>query len=538
MRFITSAAVLCGLSFVLPVASSKAQRLPVTQTRTISFSTEDIASWEKSIESLHKKTGLIIVAEDAPLENKAEAGAEDRPIQDVSVGEALRQVADKYDYSVETSGNLVLLKKRFSNPADFPCVTPQECLNSLQNIRAILQPFDPKVPARRTLSENDPLIANFAASLSAEQARALEGDGLAMQALISSQRTQAERFSLYIYTQSNTGNLLGVAEELKNADRLSLGYGDFDRENQFGYSVPRQTGKSIFQSFKRHSSMSGAAWLAPTLPDQLPRLGPLNKDSTLYFSLKSVVEHLNSAAPQPSKRYAVAEELAPKRVTIAGITKASPDRLMSALARVYGLRVVEASEPGAGVAQLTFQRTRKAANVNEIGDALRHAIPEPLMRSLLAGSPPPEDELPPEKRNSFEAYLRHKAQKDAAFQRQQRPTFLRQAAGKMLEQTFLARHSSSSNKRSEKLPVPALEEREKNVFAVALMVPALDTMQSTFLKPVPEYLTRFDDVVMKGGAYVGEDGKNRFRLHFYLPNREGKLSLRMGVNGMTYTPKQ
>lgn len=266
-----------------------------------------------------------------------------------------------------------------------------------------------------------------------------------------------------------------------------------------------------------------------------------------------------------SPRLLIDHALAAKSITVAGAEFAPALNVLEACAEVYGLRI--AREEEGRTLRLTRRRIRRPANIAQLNETMRQVLPDPLLRALHRDD---RDRARAEVREWAEKkrqdFFRRQAQASASGQstnnsvplpepppltpeqaereqeRNQRvrqwqkaPTALRVAAIRRFRATVEPKVKAAPN---QELPVADLDTAENAALATALMYSCLDGLKVVLARELPDYLTRFDELIITGGPTLNEDKEMKFGLGLALPLYGGKnLDIQVGVGNLPLPKK-
>jgi len=216
-----------------------------------------------------------------------------------------------------------------------------------------------------------------------------------------------------------------------------------------------------------------------------------------------------------------------KPVMVVNADAVPPDRLLQALADLYGLRV--RTEPD-GSLRLTRRAFRPAAQLTDLPESIRRVFPEPFRRGLLhqrAGSAP--DAIRPPDSPDPALWKEFFAKQEA---RRQLPSLTRIEAVRRLRSTLEPKVKAAPDNR---VPVSALDELERQALATIVMANCVLAVRN-LLVPTPEHIAHFDRSFIVGGVGTRPDGKAYFSLAHAVLNPDGKtVRVAGGFGGAEYT---
>ena len=516
LALVCCAASLCSAQEALPhklASSAVPQPVPVEFAATLN--------------TLARRFHVAIVAEGQPQTIDETAKPPDLQSH-MTPEEAVKQVADYYDYTSVRRGRVFQLTRRYTNSNDVPEVTLEECRQALAAITQQTDLFNPHFP---TEDRNGSPRAHVAHLLARQQMEALGSNGLTTAQLSAEQKTEIWRVALHFFVQDEAeivggeGNILPSFRNLnpnflwRDVEGIrAFGQEAFDTKTQQtvfmalshpGIPMVTSNGVPIITVSDRTHKGAPVEVSDATAPD--PNAPPL--PPAVAFTLGHIVADLNHRVAS-KEVYAVDAAYAAKHATLAGAENVTSAEIMDALAAVYGLRVIR---PEPGTLRLTHPLYAGAQDISDLGKAVRSAIPDPFWRVITI-------------RVSI---------KRAGLQ-QGRPALLftpresvYSTAGSVLREAaireFRARVESKIRKSKEqKLPLSALDEREKQLFVLIMAADSLTEACWIADRPLPPYIADFDHVVLTGGVYRTDKDEERFSLFFSYPDPATGI-LRKGV---------
>jgi hypothetical protein len=459
-----------------------------------------------AINELARRANVAVVAEGTPIEDRGRIA--NAASADSTVDGNIARIAEEFDYSVHRVGRIVVMTKRYSDPRDLPDVTPEEGRLALGAIARVLAEYGGR-PARPTQA-GDPRIGRIARLLTPEQAAALERDGLPVAMLTTEQRAEVWRIALGFYAQPGA-KVIGATSQ-HAADVLKQNP-LFKRQmiasvDAFGYRVHlgRLT-KDVFFPLSNLNSVvvdyDGSVISVPSWtnngsveppPDETDpqsaaagAIGCIGRSPT-SVTLKQVIAKMNDRT-MPLKPFSVDSAIAPKTVTLAAEKTVAPDRLMAALALVYGLRVIRQRE---GTVLLTLPADPVPSAAGELAPAIARTVPAPLLHALRARRQDTAQGIrgaaggPPKVRVQA---LAHKLQMNA----------LRALRGAVEPKVRAAVH--------HEVALSDLPNDEQALFGLSLMAGAFGEAWWICDRVPPPYIASFDRVVLTGSLSHDEAGR-------------------------------
>jgi hypothetical protein len=494
------------------------------------------------------------VAEDQPL--KITLRPRDAPRLNPS-GEPLPQMASEvaaaYDYDVVRHGSVFLLEKRYTDPADLPDVTLTECAKSLEELQEVTSAVKPhlnfaqfgddkgvadlltsltpeQLEMMRNKSESVPRIDGTVATDDEIRAYAkqsydlaVQSQGLPISTLTPEQREVLKQIILVVGVTLPTLSLnpKTISDAAKQDPEFCRGRDHYGPA--FGYELPTGTGKQkaftslISWSGNPKNTINGVRFPLP--PDPSAPTFPLKAGPPIVsISLAQALSSLDARAGSQPKML-VAEELAPKRVSLFGADTAAPAALFQALADVYGL-AVHTRKDGSRVlvpqdVQIPLDYAAMAANVHK-------AVPDPLRRAELSN-----------RARQRQGPVSYEAGQGGSYSGIFAPVTLETSALKILRTAVEPRIKTAGDGH---VPLSSLGEREKSALAVLLTAPQLESLVNPSGGKVPDIITRFDELCMVGGPEA--ENKNKFDLVLALPVAGGTAPpwQVLSASGIDYMP--
>lgn len=533
-----AAAMLCLCLPCLTTAQATDPIIQLTPTQAGSF--------DQAFTALTQQAHVAIVAENQPLYlTLAEAAHSPTPARQAAAASILKKegeplstllpkLAAAYDYDVQPFGKVFLLKKRYSDAADFPSITTKECALALEEVNRYAESFNPHIPLGQV--DKSPAISDLIYSLTPDQLAAM-GDfkrGVSVSSLTSQQQHEVQLFIVHFYLQRTLTSLPNI---LGNINRVSLtdpqfSWRAYPRQGVqlFGYDATLAGGQSIFVTLSKpgqiQSSFSGTIMLLqpeegvaqenlhlvpgddPTDPVPVPNNAP-KAASPISASLSDILTRLNAHAAD-GLRITVEPYLAPKRATVFGETFTTPRQELDALAEVYGLRVLtEQKEQGMDRLHLMRQTAQVPLDFVALHTSILQSLPPPLVRACRMH---PGETRPGQSSLS--------------------PILI--AAVKQIRTAAEPKIKASKDGH---VSLSALSEQESRAFATLLTLESMHLLDGLATADLPEEMTRFNELRLVGGLY-DKEGKKQFDLGLALPDRFGTGTLipGIGVGQINYDP--
>lgn len=529
-----------GLAFSqLNAAPAQEQTAALGEARgpVVHLTKTQAANVQDALTALSEQGHFAIVAEGVPLhptlpKDKAPDIADGVPLE-----RAIAKVADAYDYNVERRDHVLMLKKRYTDHEDLPSVTLDECRQSLDNVLRVLDPFNPHLLLNGPIDVG--LVQDFTNTLTPQQEQAMQAKTLHYGDLSPDQQALIMRTVLYETVQFPARDVRRVQDVFAKLPTGSVGpipyqpNGVYGRNGlQLNYLRPIEYGPQTGQL--------GPTWCALTGADvpgnrDAPTLSPRSKSdpfAPLGTTLEAVVAGLNARADRkPTEAPCDVEApLRAKPVTVAGLGLATPIEVLRALASVYGLRIGVADKGGP---LLERASARVPAEVAGLPEAIRRALPEPLLRALHDGdaTPPafvPPPTLPPgatlaEKTATFQKW-RQELDSLSASRRQIKMRLINMQAEAARRLQEVVQPKLRQAKPGAGVPVSSLDATTRDDIGLLLMIGAGANLQDEFLKPGQEWMTAdYNQMLVWGKPYVDTHwpgGRPTHSLHLEIPHPE------------------
>ena len=176
----------------------------------VSITTAQASNFFSAFTTLTQQAHVALVAEDQPLHmtlTPQQAAALKLNPDGEPLSTLLPRLAAAYDYDVQTAGPVFLLEKRYTDVADLPSVTVQECVLALDETNRYAENFNPHLPLG--LPDRSPVISDLIYSLTPEQLAAMKDihRGLLVASLAPVHQHQVWQFLLHMYVQTSIEGL-------------------------------------------------------------------------------------------------------------------------------------------------------------------------------------------------------------------------------------------------------------------------------------------------------------------------------------------
>ncbi|MBV9850484.1 MAG: hypothetical protein JO250_12490 [Armatimonadetes bacterium] len=521
--------------------------------------TPDQASvFKAALAALARQGHTCIVAEGAPLRptlkpDKAPAVPDHTPLEI-----AVKLVADAYDYDEERRGNVFLLTKRYTDPADLPSVTLDECTHDLEYITNLLAAFNPPEPSGPTHDSMWNELYAVIGSYSSEQMRALLGPGLPVSSLSPDQRAAAQGWVQSIRMSYPLELTRHCLDSLRHAPQTQVGLGSLALGSQgkatvFGRRWPDAGGSFVFIGFDQDTPIMGGRGVDPnggTTTREEREAARTRRDGARTDGGETLAQAV-AALNRRGARFQVQDELAAKMVIVAGGDNATPEAVLDGLAGVYGLRVYRRDD---GVTELTHVERVTPVDVAALPDAVRRALPAPLLRVAHVadtGAGPLDTQIAALRQRLQDLLSHYQPGADfhaqfAALIEEQRDLFKRQdnhrrAADTAHRAAVRALRAATelypaSVKVDGLVPVSAMTEQDQEAYATADMADLLGRIKPALAPQSVDPVLKLNQYVLTAKIYQREDVRGRWKIDLYL-NRltpEGRLETEMGEGEVAY----
>lgn len=515
----------------------------------IQITPQQASSFASAFTTLSQQGHVAIVAEDQPLSltlstassppsAQRSAAALNLKKEGEPLSALLPKLAAAYDYDVVPSGKVFLLKKRYTDAADLPSVTVKECALGLAEANRYTDNFNPHFPNNEI--DDSPAMKDLIYSLTPKQLEAMKDikRGVLVSSLTPEHQQEVQQFLLHLSVQRTVRHLPPIIDFLNRVATTDpqfrwQGYTQFSTR-AFGYDTTLAGGQSLFMTLSKPDQMKtfmaggmrisagqqagvfGSIPLAPgdvTDPTPVPPNAP-KPAPPVSSALSDILARLNARAADGLK-IPVEPYLAPKQATVFGGTAATPREEISALADLYGLRLLtEEKEKGKDRLLLTRQTAQVPLDFIAMHASLLQSLPDPLVRACRMhptfGPFDPNSPIPSGISPLFVYAVKQ----------------LRTAAEPKIKES-----------KDGHVALSALSEREGRTFAVTLMVDAMDDLRELTGVAVPKEFTQFNELRLSGGLY-DDKGKQKMDLLLGLPNPNDPTTLLQGpgVGQINYDP--
>jgi hypothetical protein len=570
---------------IIPVLASFSSELPAIASSSLSLSKAECGDFHQAIIALATRGQVAIIAEGVPGHPHFSVQDTAKLTQPMLVNDAIKSVADVYDYSVQQEMNIFVLKKRYSSIDDFPAITQAEANHTLVQLQQISEPFNPHglshriqflAPQGPNLRPDQililhPLIDSFAGSLTPEQNAEMQKSKLLVSSLTPNQKTIIQKMRLSLYVQMPLDQIALLPPVLKQSEQSAVfcWQDTYAAKHVFGYTLPEQRGKQTVVRFHALGHSTGEEDYGNFTPDPdpagsdptAPSGSAVQSDNPPTETLADVIAELN-AKSIGVVHADIDPAVAAKPITLAGIDNAPPLKILQALADVYGLRLTNSMPDHPTVFTLTFPNVAPPADLAELPSALRQTFPEPFARAThlerivaeeqqfydfwqtprnpkhsdQASHPADIEETPAdleramlERKRASSGNVEFKAGLDSINKAKATFPTLRNAAIRRLRALIepkLQAHPSG-------IPISDLGEQEHEALATIFLVEAAQAMGDLLTQKVPDTVLHFDQASLGGGIHEDAHPPS-FDVQFHIPNPVGGLEIDGGGMGVPY----
>ena len=435
---------------------------------TVSLTKGQSSHFQDALTSLAAQAHIAIVAEGAPLHPQISDTSAPNLITPMPLSQALTILGVAYDYDVQRQeGGVFVLTKRYSDPCDLPCVTLDECQASLKDVIYILDAFSPHFQEPVYSREHDDqraTVVSFFQSLSPAQLAAAQTKTLRYGDLLPDQQTLIAKFILYQFVQMPLDQTQEQRNLLLEAHQAMLVARNKDKVAGAYLEVPDFIGTG-----KHLTSVTGPITLVDQpSPDwlSLPPASAAMKPLTL-------AEAVASLQPIDGQQSVVDKPIQTKPISVAGLTNATPMKVLGALETLYGLRI---SVSDKGAPMLARQAPIIPDKINAVAANVWQALPLSYTRAIDAAA---HQKTAQEKlsvswmsRNEYALYSQEKAHVRKACEETQHEAVRRL---RLAMQPYLRQHGPDA-----RIPVSSLTEDIRSALAVVLMSNIVSDLRDTF----------------------------------------------------------
>lgn len=385
--------LLCGLGMLVWQPAQGQETVPPAGAQAATPTLTD--RFAQELETLSKRFGVAIVAEGEPFPQPA---ARPQPALNPAFGpdQTIKEFAEFFDYDVLHEGNTYILTKRYTDPADIPDVTPEECRNGLK-LAAKAFPGG-SFSSNFANSPDDALIKMLTMHSvgypSEAQWTRMGQNGIPISELSNFVKHTAWLATCKFYYQPFQDRIAGTFAEMDDRPPTNplFHWKTIDNTPVFGYDtlaidfiplsdadrvvVPTNTLPLPRPGFHLREDVALPAndRTLPTLLSEATKLF-LNQagKSPAVVSLSQAVAALNKRGAD-ANRYDLDAMYADKHVMMAGTDRLPPEAVMHALAAAYSLQIRYSN----GKVILAAPDPAYATDATQVKDTLIKVIPAPI----------------------------------------------------------------------------------------------------------------------------------------------------------------
>lgn len=268
-----------AVAALLPLAFSLASAVPgfagvqSAPDPRVQITPAQAATFFSAFTALAQQAHVALVAEDHPLYTtlthsqaaRLKLNQDGEPLSTL-----LPKLAAAYDYDVQPSGTVFLLKKRYTDAADLPSITVKECALALEETNRYAENFNPHLVLG--LPDRSPAVRDLIYSLTPTQLAAM-GDihrGVPVASLSPIQQEEVQQFLLHLYVQTaitDLPNAVGAINRVSATDprfswrslaQIEPSLARYDPQGNnplFGYNTTDDAGRRIFITMSKPSQI-------------------------------------------------------------------------------------------------------------------------------------------------------------------------------------------------------------------------------------------------------------------------------------------
>ena len=393
------------------------------------------------------------------------------------------------DYAVKNSRGAFLLTKQYSDPHDTPCVTIEECRQSMKRIQAELEKLMPPVAAIN-VSPDEARVQNFFRSLSAEQLKQAKDTPFLIAKLSPAQKQVAVTMFTSTYLDLFHDAVDTCQDTLEHLSEATLGTQEFNERLVLVWRSPK--------SPQFYHVMGNPGFDRP-INDTTPRAGDVQPDDSTPTTLGKEFARLTARA---KTLFDAGLAFSDKPLTVAGMDRLAPEQAAYALAAVYDLGVRVTGD----TRHLTPRPRPTTITVFTIRDAVSAMLPAPIARVMTSNDP----------MHRVEPELTVPGYGQSAGYAPEHMTilFLDEAV-----RLLCWKHERQWNSKPPKEnTVAELDSQDRQALATAALGNLLHPGTSLLNDSFPDYIEHFDKVSFTCERYLNEqDGKMKIKMDFSVP---------------------
>ena len=461
-----------------------------------------------------------------------------------SLEKIVHNLAEEYDFDVIKKKQVFIYKKRYTDPADLPDITLGECREAFKNIQIMNEQFGFDFP-KDGINHYNPVVQiknfmeTFTSSFTAEQIDGLSQNGIPCSSLSIEQKKVLRSYMVYTYLREEAlaGDSAGKIFERILKNNAAFEYKNIQDIHAFGFSFDERFDKlNDFYALSHQNKITNSFSNGPTVAshtrtsiingvrviDEIPDTSDpslLNTDPTSIplsgketVSLNEALRDINSLPNGDGIVYRINPALGEKRVILTGSEFGEAADEIDALTNVYGLRLVRTNEHSAFI---SFPQYTYPIELNRLGDALRKAIPNPLLRAITANSDPKLNEVS----NGYITTLDNINKRCKELELQS-VRWVRATVEADLER---------SGKKS--IPFSKASELHRKLIALFFAANGVNRILGTFTSQPPSRIYDFEKIMLHSTIITDESHKKMFQLDIATPDRlPGSYRTRVSIS--------
>ena len=375
----------------------------IQQATEIRLSPAEAADFEKGLATIAKIIKGTIVVEGVP-QNGRRAEAKTGAISG-SPEEVLRRFAAIYDYGVLRSTDpmgdgkeIFLFAKKYSTGKEIPCVTEGEYIAALSDLNTALATFAADPP----VETGQKIVRQIVDSLSSEEKKRCLQEGVSLSQLSGKTPGLLRRLAADTWLRSSIQGVRGAQDLLSryaSTGKLSKANDQGFEYLAIGILTPSGSVETTDDGSVIEKITGQALYSTPLFPTLLPserNIGFTESESVSEIgtattrngndtaavgemTLESLLQLLNKK--DAARQYAALPYLKSKIIYIAGTENASPAEVMTAISRLYGLRLQKTKTADKDIWRLQRPPVTALRSPIELPSAAFKMMPLPFLRA-------------------------------------------------------------------------------------------------------------------------------------------------------------
>lgn len=525
----------------------------------VTLAPAEAANFHDAFAGVAKQAHVVFVAQGLPFVPTLPMDGKEFPVvKNLPAAQAIDVLARAYDLlpMYDKSGEVVVLRKRYSDREDLPNVTMEECSEAGQKIDRAFALFTPRVKPKPGYDADGGLVLDFFATLTPEQMQALQNKTLRAVSLSAKQQELVHRDIDHLTIDSSRVSVVGslVAYRAMPQGYLTRSYLGAQKLMAItpltlapNKGTWEQTYYLNLNQFHSSTPASGYVSRAADRAKAVEPLADLPNCQTLEKAVarlpKTIGQAITVDAQYAHRTVFVIDDPATPR----GVT---PRQMASALAQASDLTLISPEE---GVFRIT-QRHVKANTSAELGSEVYSLLPAVMLRAASGADSLSNDQM---KGDTFAQGMqarKRRSEEDAA----QLEKFLFHRAQSSRLESYCAEASAvleaALDKAENALPPPAdpkntqppritlsqLSDTEKQALSVLLLARGT---QSFWKSPIsfetpPRCVRDYDQMFITGGPYRGKSGESFVALEFSFKQPDGTMHSETGFYEVPWNPSK